>query len=306
MPRIDANNVTVQIEGLGRDLDVNQAAEAMTNIIRTTGLTLNRPEAIEVAADHAPPVWSTSRKPVKKEKDHTPYKSKDGFVRVPILRGFTEIQSVWNEITGKGILCGGYVRYMCSPRKNPVPASDLDVYAPSKEAFEILYNTFGGKLRLHIKHENNMAITYGQVDDSEHPFFAAPDIQLIKPVVEGKVVAMGSMEEILSNFDFTVIRAGYNGGQECLVDADFLHDEENLILRIKNIHCPVSTTLRCMKYSAKGYFLLPTQALKLFADWDVRSQEYKEKLVQFLASANDGKGLSKKEVDELEVLMRID
>lgn len=129
---------------------------------------------------------------------------------------------------------------------------------------------------------------------------------MIKPIREGKIVASGEMKEILENFDFTVIRCGFTSSQEILVDADFLHDEERKILRLKNIHCPISSTLRCMKYAAKGYWLKPFETLKLFLDWDSRSDEYRNKLVDFLEKSKEGEGLSKEDITELEALMRID
>jgi len=90
-----------------------------------------------------------------------------------------------------------------------------------------------------------------------------------------------------------------------LVDADFNHDETKRILRLKNIHCPISSTLRCMKYAKKGYWLPSFQCMRLFLDWDSRNDEYREKLGEFFAQF-EGDGLSKKEIGELEAMMRID
>ena len=260
----------------------------------------------------------TVRTSQNEPEKHEPYLSKEGFTQARILRGFTEIEELAKTIMHKGIICGGYVRYMCSPNHNPIPASDVDVYPFSGDNFDDLKKKFKDE-GLTKKHENNMSITYSRPDDPNHSFFATPTIQLIKPVIEGKVISVGTMEEILSNFDFTVVRAGiefktvdHDGltiflpPNTAMVDADFIHDETNKILRLKNIHCPISSTLRCMKYSRKGYWLPPTHVLTLFEDWDSRSGEYKSKLYDYLAKANEGKGLTKEQVDELEELMRID
>jgi len=91
-----------------------------------------------------------------------------------------------------------------------------------------------------------------------------------------------------------------------MVDSDFPHDEKRRLLRFKNIHCPISSTLRCMKYSRKGYFLKPFEALKLFTDWDNRDDEYRTKLTAFLQKTAEEGGLSRREIDELEAMMRID
>lgn len=51
------------------------------------------------------------------------------FIKVPILRGFTEIEVIYDLIKDKNVyICGGYARYCCSPNKEPTPSKDLDIY----------------------------------------------------------------------------------------------------------------------------------------------------------------------------------
>lgn len=236
-------------------------------------------------------------------KSQVAYTSQDGFVNIRILRGFTEIESLFNSVSEcGGFICGGYVRWMCSPRKDPIPASDVDIYCPTFEIFTKIKE----QISLGKRHENEVSFTFNRPDDINSPYFAAPAIQLIKPMREGRVVTDGPLEEIISNFDFSVIRLAILDEKTALADADYLHDELRLILRLKNIHCPVSSTLRCCKYAKKGYWLPPTQALRLFIDWDNRDEDYKIKLLDFLDKAKEGEGLSQKEIDELEAMMRID
>lgn len=143
-----------------------------------------------------------------------PYKSKEGFVIVPVRRGFTEISFLWDWLSKlrdkyenryKWLVCGGYVRYMCSPDPTPAKASDVDIYSSDEEAYEILKKEFENE-SLSVRHENNISITYKRPEDLNHNFFNCPVLQVIKPVEEGAIVAKGSMEDILKNFDFTVIR----------------------------------------------------------------------------------------------------
>lgn len=251
----------------------------------------------ETSKDATDQVHNEQKKPV--------YESRNGFETVPIYRGFYEIKKVFEIINPLGaIICGGYARYCASNHKNPLVGADVDVYCPSDEVFETLKTIFTVQHKLEVKHENEMALTFKKT--TEGHLAHTPIIQLIKPIKEGRVVAVGSMEDILSNFDFTVVRAGIINDHECMVDADFLHDEERRILRLKNIHCPISSTLRCMKYAAKGYWLPPFQCLALFTDWDGRSDEYRQKLYAFLDEAQDGEGLSQEQVNELEKMMRVD
>lgn len=252
-----------------------------------------------------------SRYEKKQAESSKRYKSKDGFEIVPLHRGFTEIIPLWKlleeTISSKKadcFICGGYARYCASPKSDPVKPGDIDIYSENKKVFNYVNNLLVRKANLKIKKENNMAITF------EHPksgkFYYMPPIQLIKPVIEGKVVAVGSKETILSNFDFTVIRAAIESPSDALVDKDFVHDETHGILRLKNIHCPVSSALRCMKYTKKGYWIRPLECMKLFADWMNREEKYRDKVMDYITKANEGEGLTQEQVDELEALMRID
>jgi hypothetical protein len=245
---------------------------------------------------------SNERKPM--------YQSKEGFETVPLIRGFDLIRPLWTVLehvkseTGKDcFICGGYARWCASPRKNPVVAQDIDVYCETEDMYNLLRQKIEA-LGLTVRHENDVALTY--IAPEEGTLKYLPTIQLIKPIRQARMVAFGDKEMIIRNFDFTVIRAAILSSTQVLVDADFMHDEENRLIRLKNIHCPVSSALRCMKYSRKGYFLRPFECLKLFLDWEDRDDEYKQKLVDFLNKAGDGTGLTQEEVDELEAIMRID
>jgi hypothetical protein len=237
----------------------------------------------------------------KKEKPKK-YKSQDGFVRVPVYRGFTEIGKLHfliSNVDERAMILGGYVRYMCSPAKRVVPATDVDVYSPDMEVFEKLKKQF--KIDgFEVKAENDLALTYKPFEKG-HPFFGCPQVQLIKPMEEGVVVTQGEMEKILENFDFTVVRIGLIDHQEALADADFLHDEEKHQLRIKNIHCPISSAYRVMKYRVKGYWPPTFEILKLFLDWDERDEDYIMQIFNFFQKEDP----TQEEVDELEKMLRL-
>ena len=231
------------------------------------------------------------------------YVSKSGFVEVPVRRGFDEMLPLWTILeevkseTGKDcFVCGGYARWCASPKVKPVEATDIDVYCEDEAVFEILKNKIG-RTSLEVRHDNPISLTYRKPDAGI--FADMLPLQLIKPVLDGAIVAMGDKASILNAFDFTVIRAAIVSSNTVLADADFLHDEEKGLIRIKNIHCPISSTLRCMKYSRKGYFLTPFQCLGLFLDWDSRDDDYRLKLKEFLEKASENEGLTQEEVDEL-------
>ncbi|KPK42095.1 MAG: hypothetical protein AMJ65_08220 [Phycisphaerae bacterium SG8_4] len=238
------------------------------------------------------------------------YVSKEGFEVVPLRRGFDVIRPLWAvleevkfETSHDCFICGGYARWCASPRKKPIEAGDVDVYCETPETVEVLQSKLQAA-GLEVRHENNISLTYEGPEDGDFAYM--PPIQVIKPMREAKIVSYGDKKTVLENFDFTVIRAAILSPAEVMVDADFMHDEEHTLLRLKNIHCPVSSTLRCMKYSRKGYWLRPFEALRLFMDWDERDDEYRRTLIDFLQKAQGNDGLTKEEVDELEAMMRID
>jgi len=203
---------------------------------------------------------------------------------IPIKRGFTEISKLFDIITPFNCyICGGYARYCLSPQRNPTPTSDVDIYAETQEAFDGVKEAFEER-QFDIIHKNDVSIVYMPVGDD---FIACPKINLIVPREEFRVKTVGSIEEVLNNFDFTICRAGITSPTEGVVDEDFLTHESTQKLVIKNIHCPVSSAMRFMKYYKKGYFTRPMQVLKLFQDWDERGQEYRDKLTSMIEEVED-------------------
>lgn len=239
------------------------------------------------------------------EKTFYRYEVLKGFVDVPVRRGMTEIKVLFDflkKFDGRAFICGGYVRYMCSPDKHPFEAGDVDVYCSDNETYEEVLREL--KEHVAIKHENENAITFYSPADGKYKY--CPIIQLIKPFNKGAIVATGDMETILKNFDFTVVRCGLKDEETCLVDANFEHDENKKFLRILNIHCPISSMIRFMKYSRKGYYTTPIEALKLFNDWDNRDDDYRREIIEGVQRIEDGEELSDEQINELEALMSID
>lgn len=232
---------------------------------------------------------------------------------IPLLRGFTEIELLFKEVTQRqGIICGGYARYCASPNPKPELAGDVDVFPLVVEAFEGLKQFFLAE-KFEIKHENEISLTFKKHKDIK--WLACPIVQIIKPTVEGKVVTLGNMSLILDNFDFTIVRAGIFSSKEVMVDEDFEKDEASKMLHFKNIHCPISSTFRAIKYTRRGYWITPREVLNLFLDWQERDDSYRLKIIElfkksetFNPDAPEGQqaGLTEEEINELEKLMRID
>jgi hypothetical protein len=234
------------------------------------------------------------------------YKSRDGFVEVPVYRGFEEIRPLWeliHEVKDRRCsVLGGYVRYMCSPHLSPIRAADIDIYCPEEEEFRRMLKNFKN-LDMTIKHENDLAVVYTLLS-ARHPLFPCPEINLIKPMREGVILTQGSLEEIINNFDFTVIRIGLLNPSLALADADFIHDENEKLLRLKNIHCPVSTFYRVMKYRVKGYWPPSHLIVQVLQDWHERDEDYRKEIIEFFKKVETTK-LDQQEIDRMERLLRL-
>lgn len=236
-----------------------------------------------------------------------------GWVQIPVLRGIYEIIPVLDlcdKFGGKVI--GGYARYCCSSNENPVNAGDVDIFPvgkdteESKKIYESWVNQLSTVYKISKIHENNVSITWNNKKDNIVPFNRCPTIQLIKPVDEGAIHTQGSLETVLGNFDFSVVRVAINQDRETATAwASFNEDEKHKQLRLLNIHCPISSLLRVIKYAHKGYYIKPFESLKLFVDWMNRSQEYRDKIIKSFEESRI-RELNQKEIDELEALMRID
>lgn len=236
----------------------------------------------------------------------------EGWVQVPVLRGIFEVEPVLRlcALFG-GRVIGGYARFCCSTAEKPGKAMDVDVFPigatmeDCKATYENLKQAFE-RVGYTVKNENNVSLTF----DSEKvidEFKRVPTLQLIKPIDEGAIVTAGTLEEVLSNFDFTIVRIALDNEarQTATAWASFAKDERQKKLRILNIHCPISSLLRVMKYGRKGYYMRPVEALRLFADWTNRTPEYRDRMLVLFQQSKFGK-LSQTEIDELEALLRID
>lgn len=231
------------------------------------------------------------------------------YVTLPIMRGFTEIALLWELAQRhRSMVCGGYARYCLSQLAKPHPASDVDLFPQSEEGSAALVEELKS-VGFKVKHENEISVTFSRLEEHADPrWLVCPTIQVIKPVLEGAIVTVGEMRDILDNFDFTIVRIALLSPTEGLADADFLADDGDWKLKLKNIHCPISSTMRCIKYSKKGYWLGVRECVKLFLDWNERGPEYQSKLVDLVGKMKgpNGEEPTKEDVEELEKLMNVD
>lgn len=232
------------------------------------------------------------------------------FKEIPIKR-LGDLHKVWNvldEFKEDIYICGGYARWMCSPISIPVLPKDIDIYCKTID----IYNRVKTKLRgfCAVKHSNDVSTTYFKPNNPNSPLFGLKELQLITPMKKGAVVTEGSLDEILQNFDFTIARIGidytlWTTGRAS-ADSDFDRDESGHRLVFKNIHCPVSSLFRCIKYCGRGYKIKTAEIIKLFLDWENRTPEYRKEIVDFFGDFTAGKNMSQAAVSAMYNMLKVD
>lgn len=183
------------------------------------------------------------------------------WLNTPVIRGFTEISPLYNELSKtKGwFICGGYVRYMISKKPFPAHAADLDIFT-SKDA-DIAYINSLLSAKLELVHESEISFSYKIKESTPIEWLATPKVQFIKPKNEGRLQTAGTLQEVLDNFDYTIVRCGLTSPSEAVIDHEFHeHDLANKII-IRNIHCPINSIFRVIKYASKGYKIKPLELI---------------------------------------------
>jgi len=225
----------------------------------------------------------------------------------PIRRGHEIISILFDDILVEGYswLAGGFARWALSPSDKPVPYDDVDIFCKDKDTYNYIQRIIDTSFE--CWHDNPACRSYKKNKTVER-YKNIPNVQLIKPRDDGAVITMGEIETILENFDFTVTRAAIavdpRDPSEIIgiVDEDFILDECDKSLSLKNIHCPISSTFRVIKYCRKGYSINIPEIFKLFADWDDRDDDYKLEMLELIQKED----ITQDEIDRLERLLRID
>lgn len=200
---------------------------------------------------------------------------------IKLLRGQDKLAPFFYGLKDNVKFAGGFIRWMASPSLNPAPPGDIDLWANTDDdvfkAQEYCYTV--GKMKRgkgdKLWHDSELALT-AQYENGQK-------IQIIKPKNQGAIVAAGTLQDILNNFDFTIARAGLVDLDTALVDDDFIKDELRKRLVLRTIHCPIGAIKRIAKYNQKGYYISPAELYKLFADWDSRNETYKLGLKEALS-----------------------
>ena len=185
----------------------------------------------------------------------------------------TDFLRLLTAIAGAGFVAGGYARYLLVDGA-PKP-EDIDVFLKDRNYFDAIKADLE-RIGYSVQQESIAAITYDLSISDGVP------VQLVKPlnheVFRGRT---GTVEEVLSTFDFTVNQFALevvNGSTEVLsyVGAGSYDDQTSKRLIIVHNSSPMALIYRMMKYAGKGYWMPRSEAAKLFIGWDNQSDQMKK------------------------------
>lgn len=249
-----------------------------------------------------------------------------------------QARDILTAISGKGYIAGGYARDVILGTHT---ASDIDIFfydgpnrkvtvepddsGPSDES--TIWTPYGpivDDLRnLGYKFTRSLPNAWEFImprKDGKHNknYYK---VQVIQPFQSQWMKTFGTVEQVIGQFDFTVVKAAIYTS-EVHVDSrepdnirqlagiryfsfeheDFHKDNKRKRLIITHINCPIAVSMRVNKYCSKGFYIGPKELIKLFKEWDSRDKTYKDRLIQ-LATQDS---LDPKEWWEIEELLRID
>jgi hypothetical protein len=149
-------------------------------------------------------------------------------------------------------VCGGVMRAFYSGQHNREEVvKDIDLYFANQSVFELFADTMK-KNGYEPSFESERAITYKSKQED------GPAIQAIKFV-------MGTIEEVLGEFDFTIVKCGANSS-EIVMHNNFSDDLASSVLVYCGSRLPLSSLNRAFKYTARGYWLPAVQMLAILTD----------------------------------------
>ncbi len=207
------------------------------------------------------------------------------YIEAPIIRHQDVIDLVFQLTGGEGFIAGGFARFCVSNNESPINPGDIDVFCVSQDVFDRIRAAFRAHPDCVRKSETSIETKFEfRMSTGWHRNAYA--IQLIRPVQIFNMVSDGDVNRVLDNFDFTVSKCAILPSGKAVAHADFYeHDKANELV-ITNIHCPISSMKRVIKYCNKGFRIENRELLKLFDDYENRAAEWKE-LVRAGLNADD-------------------
>ena len=211
------------------------------------------------------------------------------------------------EMAGKAFFAGGYARYLYVSSCHLLANSRLDLVPSDKDLFgyaEALDNSIVNSIYAlgfaqHIPEgpmqNETLLINFTHPDTDEE---GGPPLQFIRPLSSSPALySAGDPVKQLQRFNFysSQFAVEMQGEGESEEIAFFYTDEGVLDLRsgrlrINVINSPLGMMRRIVKDTNKGFTISLREMMKLFKDWDARSDEYQASVIKAVNNMGDGAG----------------
>ncbi len=157
-------------------------------------------------------------------------------------------------------IAGGFARWVMSPLSQPKPTNDIDIFSPNAEcATKLVDACCASGLVENGSFYRSLAGWHSDAADTL-PW----SISICNPDIPVKVkVWYGTPEEVVSHFDFSVVRVTLTVNEDGICDTRFMSDERELRITVCAVDYPVFLIDRIAKYVHKGYVLHTTELLKV-------------------------------------------
>ena len=193
------------------------------------------------------------------------------------------------EMAGKAFFAGGYARWLYINTFHLDVHTDLDLFPSDKDLFgyaEVLDNSILESVYElgffdHVAEpaqNSTLLLNFTHPDDS----MVIP-LQFVRPISSPALMSAGDPVKQLQRFNFYSSQFAVEIKDD---EAVFYYTEEGIAdlkhgcLRINAINSPLGMMRRIVKDTAKGFTISLKEMLRLFTDWDTRSDEYRTSVVR--------------------------
>lgn len=194
---------------------------------------------------------------------------------------FPQVEELLRTIGTRGFIGGGMARYVAMSHQLDVPApSDIDIFPCTFKVWDDVLGSIG----------YNRTHTLFNCVEYTHPNYQYK-VQLVNPHANEYIQMWGSINEVLSNFDFTINQVGlqFGRGSRNFIVVRGEHTMADLLtrtLRIAHMNNPVAMAARTIKYSKLGFSISMSELAKLFLVWDERPGKYKKEIKNLVMNDN--------------------
>ncbi len=213
-----------------------------------------------------------------------------------------QIISLLKSIGEIGFVGGGYARHALLSHKSDVPVpGDIDVFCTSEESYRhitLILEELSYVLRRALPH----------ADEYGHDIYGHyTKVQVIRPHENDYIRMVGTPEEVLAQFDYTINMAAIQYENDAFVSVVGPYFETHnftKILVINHCNAPLAMVTRAVKYAKKGYSISIKEVGRIFSTWDARPVEYRARINSAFQRFDAGEMLSDAEMSELYGFMR--